>query len=182
MDVRVNPTILNKNNKEIYAKQKEYISYIDEHITNVKKAWSSIKRSCKTYLAYMCHTSDFNLMEHLIETHDRSKFSAEEFEPYRKNFYPINDEEKENNKDAFEEAWVHHYMNNPHHWNYWSVTGREDEMPFTFVVEMVCDWQAMGYKFGNTPEEFYEKNKDKIVLGKKQKLWLEELFTRMREK
>ena len=29
---------------------------------------------------------------------------------------------------------------------------------------MVIDWTAMGYKFGDTAQEYYEANKDKIVI------------------
>ena len=174
-------SLLSKDSREVAEKQKEYIKYIDEHVKNVQKAWFEMKIRCKTYLTYMCPMSDFKLIEHCINTHDRSKYSSDEFEPYRKNFYPINDEEKNNNKEDFDKAWVHHYMTNPHHWNHWSSIGREDEMPFTFVVEMVCDWQAMGYKFGNNAKDWYEKNKNEIVLGKRQRKWVEELLDKLCE-
>ena len=170
---------LNKENPEIYAKQQEYLKYIEEHIYNVERAWRTIKRTCVTYLAYKCNASDFIFINDLISKHDLSKYSKEEFEPYRKNFYPINEQEKQNNKESFEKAWEHHYMMNPHHWDYWAADGRENEMPFTYVVEMICDWQAMGYKFGNTPKEYYEKNKNNIILGKIQEEWIYELFYRM---
>ena len=168
--------LLNKDSEEIRKKQKEYINYVQEHVNNVRKAWFEVKLKCRTYLAYMCPMSDLKTIEYCINTHDQSKFSKEEFEPYRKNFYPINDQEKEENKEAFDLAWQHHYTVNPHHWNHWAEIGRENEMPFTFVVEMVCDWQAMSYKFSGTAKEWYEKNKHTIILGKNQKIWVDKLL------
>lgn len=171
--------LLNKDSEEIRKKQKEYINYVQEHVNNVRKAWFEVKMKCKTYLVYMCPMSDLKTIDYCINTHDQSKFSKEEFEPYRKNFYPINDQEKEENKEAFDLAWKHHYMVNPHHWDHWYEMDRLDEMPFTFVVEMICDWQAMSYKFGGNAKEWYEKNKNSIVLGKNQRKWVEELLNKL---
>lgn len=168
--------LLNNDSSEIRMKQYEYIDYIKEHIMNVQKAWTEVKKKCENYLAYMMPMSDYKIIEYCIRTHDKSKFSKEEFEPYRKNFYPINDQEKEENKTAFDLAWKHHYTVNLHHWDHWVEIGRENEMPFTFVVEMVCDWQAMSYKFGGTAKEWYEKNKHTIILGKNQKIWVDKLL------
>ena len=162
----------------IMEKQKEYIKYVNEHINNVQKAWNEVKMKCITYMVYVMGPNhiNFEYIDFNIKNHDISKFSKEEFEPYRKNFYPVDDKEKEENKEAFDKAWIHHYMNNPHHWDYFASVGREDEMTFKDVVEMICDWQAMGYKFGNTAKEWYEKNKSKIKLGKQQKIWVDEML------
>lgn len=168
---------------QIREKQREYVEYVNEHIGNVQKAWSEVKSKCRTYMVYVMGPQEINFeyIEFNIKNHDFSKFSKEEFEPYRKNFYPVDDKEKEENKEDFDKAWIHHYMNNSHHWDYWYSVGREDEMPFRDVVEMVCDWQAMGYKFGNTAKDWYEKNKNKIILGTVQRIWVEELLKRLNQ-
>ena len=80
------------------------------------------------------------------------------------------------NKEEFDKAWKHHYTNNLHHWNWWYESGNTDSMPFVHVIEMICDWEAMGYVFGNTSKQYYEENKHKIMLGEKQRRFAESLM------
>jgi len=120
-------------------------------------------------------------IDHSIKHHDLSKYSAQEFTQYRNSFYPCAEEDVD--KDAFDEAWRHHYETNPHHWEYWvnddgtfKYVGCEDyskitvgkrreyETIYAGYVEMVCDWTAMGYKFGDSALSYYEKNKAKIKI------------------
>ena len=44
------------------------------------------------------------------------------------------------------------------------------------ILENVCDWLAMGYTFGDRPYQYYEKNKDKINLPKKDREFLEKII------
>ena len=46
---------------------------------------------------------------------------------------------------------------------------------------MVLDWMAMGYKFGDTAQEYYEKNKDKIALPNIAIPFMYETFERLYE-
>jgi len=160
------------NMNMIKQKENEYGKYISEHIKNVKKAWNEFKEKCSDILEY---PAQVELIDSLIENHDMSKYSSYEFDAYRRYFYPINDKEKAESEEDFNIAWKHHYENNPHHWNHWAVTDK-DSMPFVYVVEMICDWQAMGYKFGNTAKEYYESKKDEIILGDKQRKWVETIL------
>lgn len=91
-------------------------------------------------------------------THDLSKFLPSEFIPYARFFY-IN---KEKYESDFKKAVQLHYKRNKHHWNYWWEQGKD--MPLKYIKEMVADWEAMGKKFGNTAQEYYVKNYDKIHL------------------
>lgn len=159
----------------IQQKEKEYKDYINEHINNVKIAWKTMQNSdrCMEIIKHnMCYDSEMyilSLIEFIVNNHDRSKFSPEEFYPYRKYFYPVDEEEKKEveNSGEFDKAWVHHYNENPHHWDHWK--NDPDCMSFIYVLEMVLDWIAMGIKFNNTALDWYEKNKDNIILGEKQK-------------
>lgn len=107
-------------------------------------------------------------------THDLSKFSRHEFIPYAKYFFI----DKEKYKYEFETAWVHHYKNNPHHWNYWCDGCKDNPvyMPKKYVRQMICDWEAMGRKFGNSAQEYYLSNKSKIILHESSRRVLEELL------
>jgi len=115
-------------------------------------------------------------------THDLSKFSVVEFDPYAEFFHgyfgvklekdytyeQINNGESclSNSylkcKKAFLKAWQHHKDKNKHHWNYWDE--RNLQMPVKYIRFMICDWSAMSRKFGDTPQEFYLKNYKKIKL------------------
>ena len=95
--------------------ENKYKEYIMNHKLNVEKAWQNIKNNpeCIELIEkYMCVDSACDVIDDLVKNHDTSKFGKEEFDAYRKNFYPISPEEKESNKDAFDKAWEHHYTNN----------------------------------------------------------------------
>lgn len=115
-------------------------------------------------------------------THDLSKFLPSEFIPYARYFYGNyppnvllkdigykNIKTKESIKEDFNKAWEHHYKHNKHHWNYWI----GEEMPEKYIKQMICDWKAMSRKFGDTAQEFYMKNHDKIKLKHSSRVLLE---------
>lgn len=159
---------------DIKTLENNYKEYIDNHRQNVQKAWMNMKSNsdCLELISRYLNTtveSAIRLIDSLIDAHDMSKYGKEEFDAYRKNFYPVDEKEKEDNEIEFDLAWRHHYYNNPHHWDWWYETGNMDNMKMPYVVEMICDWEAMGYKFGNTSKQWYEQNKYKIHLGEKQK-------------
>lgn len=135
-------------------KEQEYKNYIEEHIKNTKKAWELVQP--KLINEYKIPNSLKEKVDDLIENHDKSKYSKEEFEAYRKYFFP--EEGKEKNKEEFNEAWKHHYTINKHHWQHW--IGKK--MPLEYILEQLCDWKAMGMKFGDTPQAYYNKQKTKI--------------------
>ncbi len=157
------------------AKAVEYRRYIDEHISNVKKAWFNMRSNanCLMYIEKQGGIKAVEYIDSIIENHDKSKYSEEEFEGYRKNFYPIDDEEKESSREEFKKAWQHHKDFNEHHWNYWYERGIVNSMPFFSVVEMLCDHIAMSMKFGGTAIDWYhnQKKNGEIIIGEQQEEW-----------
>lgn len=159
-------------------KEKEYIKYTERHKENVENAFIEM---------VMCPDMQFipwefyhvELYDQVI-VHDDSKYSEEEFEAYRRNFYPVNEEEKELNKEDFEKAWKHHYESNRHHWE----CRQYDECPddklskeqMLDCLENVLDWMAMGYTFNDRPYQFYEKNKEKIKLPTAERNFIEKVI------
>jgi len=106
-------------------------------------------------------------------THDLSKFRPSEFIPYAKFFYlkDRTNKYKQSDEDGpnFQKGWNHHQKRNRHHWNYWvSVTRKNEvtpvEMPLKYVRQMMADWNGMSRKFGGTTEEYFNKNKDSMIL------------------
>lgn len=166
-----------KNNIKIKKQEKKYMKYIKEHQENVRKAFEEIKENPVIYQRYSGEILDALWGRVLI--HDKSKYSEEEFVPYRKNFYPINAEEKEENKPDFDKAWEHHWKNNSHHWQYrknktsFDKNNKEEVLD---ILENILDWIAMGYKFNDRPYQYYENNKNNITLCEDERKYLEDLI------
>ncbi len=147
---------------EIVERDIEYKLYIDNHINNIKQVWLDIQ----PYLRgkHEIEQTYHKLISEQIRVHDMSKYGSKEFTGYRQYFYPLKNEEK--SLYLYEMAWNHHQKYNPHHWEYWVMgDGKCLHMFFRYIIEMVCDWTAMSYKFGDTPSEFYAANADKIKLS-----------------
>jgi hypothetical protein len=143
-------------------KTRKYLDYIEEHVLNVQKAWKVMQEKCK-HMRFISDDLFYHSLNSEIEFHDISKLSEHEFVQYRKTFFPTGKE----NKRELGEAWEHHKDNNTHHWENWSMNTNCTWHPDDWEADcahMVLDWMAMGYKFGDTAQEYYEKNKDKIVL------------------
>ena len=163
---------------KIYLKnknKKQYKNYIHDHKMNVLKAFYEMLE-CKELDNIVKNSSILYPLWLRVLEHDDSKYSKEEFEPYRKNFYPINQEEKEKNKEAFDKAWEHHYLVNDHHWQHRQNNKEEQELSTETklaCLENVLDWLAMGYQFNDRPYQYYEKNKDNIILPECQKKFIE---------
>lgn len=159
------------NKIKIKIKEKQYKKYIEEHRENVRTAFSEL-----TLKLDLDNELYIELFKRILE-HDLTKYSEEEFDAYRKTFYPINQEEKDSAKEDFKKAWEHHWQNNDHHWEH-----RQNDTEFTeetelAILENVCDWLAMGYR----PIEYYNKNKDKIQLPEKQIEFLEQILNKLEE-
>jgi len=102
--------------------------------------------------------------------HDYTKFSRAEWTPYVESFY--SGRLREETKEIFQKAWLHHLHNNPHHWLHW-VLMHEDgtrsafEIPPKLVKEMVADWMGAGRAITGywDIEEWYKKSKPSMLLA-----------------
>lgn len=175
-----NPNISNI----VKQKEKEYKNYVDEHISNVNIAWKEMNNSSSVmeYIRSICSSFDeyqliVQQLDIAISNHDISKYGIDEWEAYRKNYYPVDQQEMENNKLEYDNAWKHHYTNNLHHWNWWYLNNLSEKMSLVYVIEMCCDWIAMSMKFGGNAWDWYNKQEN-IVLGYNQKIWVKEILTR----
>lgn len=159
----------------IQSKEEEYKEYIDKHINNVKQSFEDLLRLVPSNeLPELLQDEEtIQRLRMVMDKHDNSKYSDLEFEGYRKHFYPVDDTEKLNTEE-YELAWLHHYSNNPHHWEYWCVLDPEtgefklqdniDEIDYMFYeVERVMDWCAMSRQFNNRVKQWYSENSDRII-------------------
>jgi len=156
--------------------EKKYKAYIDNHKKNVVETWEELKKNKIIYDYIMTQNQKENIenIESIInknvQMHDNSKYGEEEWEPYRKHFYSVNEEEKKSSKKEFGKAWEHHKKTNTHHHEHWEEINQNNEMPLTDVVEMCCDWISMSKVLGGTALSWYKSQKN-IFLGNKQKEW-----------
>jgi len=144
---------------------KAYTEYITEHRENVRKAYEWLKK----------HKIIKGNFEKQIMQHDASKYSDEEYDAYDKYFY--GKEKTEKVESDFNYAWLHHIHENPHHWQYWVLKHDDEpeealEMPYEYVVEMICDWWSFSHKINKLDEIFswYNQHKDMVLHANTRKL------------
>ena len=105
---------VNPSTDPLVEKEKEYKEYIDKHIENVKRSYKEMLDNNWINSSYNADIiSALDELKYIIDDHDASKYSDDEFYAYRQHFYPI--EGEEDNTEAFEEAWKHYYTVNDHH-------------------------------------------------------------------
>jgi hypothetical protein len=157
-------------------KIREYCDYVEEHLLNINSAWDILVEKCNDMRFVYDDFYFWEIMREVID-HDLSKFSPEEFIQYQRNFFPVG----EPDKGGFASAWQHHQDYNPHHWQNW--TKNKDNSPCGWEINCVCmviDWVAMGLKFNDTAEAYYEKNKERIDIPEEAVTFIYEIFERLR--
>lgn len=160
----------------IYIK---YLLYVLEHKKNVFIECINMSKKLKK------KKDKLNIIIHGI-THDMSKFSPCEFIPYARFFYgdyipgaaldvpcaPYNKDKiltKGKVKYYFNKAWKHHYSHNKHHYEYWD----EGYIPSKYIIQMICDWNAMSRKFGDTTISYYLRHYNSIKMHSESRRELE---------
>ena len=134
--------------KEDY--QEKYKQYIIGHKQRVKQFADWLKEN----LPEVFEGVNVNAFDAQIAEHDNTKYSEEEFDAYARHFY--NDEDY---SPEYDDAWVHHWMNNEHHPEHWG----GDDMPYIYILEMLCDWGSFSIAKGNLKElsdYYFEEAKD----------------------
>ena len=141
----------------LIVKEQEYKDYIDRHIKYVKKSYNEMIDNDWLYSSYNSDIiAALDELKYIIDDHDASKYSDDEFYAYRQHFYPI--EGEEDNEEAYEEAWKHHYTVNDHHPEHWIVDGQPTNMSMRAILEMICDWQSFAYINKGTASDFWYNN------------------------
>lgn len=128
---------------DLLQKTSEYMDYISEHKKNIQKAWDEI-RNATIGISLLQRPAILDEMSWRIKNHDDSKFSEEEFVPYRQHFYPVDGEDVD--PAAFDRAWRTHYRRNDHHWQYW-VDEDGDFISSYSVDNKICaylEWYVIG--------------------------------------
>lgn len=135
--------------------------------------------------------TDFSIVIHFeqhveatrnIEFHDMSKNTPDEYKSYDDYFYG---EQTPAVIEAFNRAWLMHIHRNPHHWQHWVLINDEPkegtiliEMPYPYIIEMVCDWWAFSWIKGDLSEMFawYKDHEAYIKLHNNTRSIVEEIL------
>lgn len=175
----------------------KYEEYLVQHIGNVQRAYNWIKDNIPSLLDVANYCEEvryYGELDEIIAQHDQSKRNRVpnadeyyelklEYDEYADYFYGVRDQEVE---EKFDLAWLSHIHQNPHHWQHWMLQNDDPEiglrlldMPYVFIVEMVCDWWAFSWKSGNLYEIFdwYKTNKNGILLSDKTRVTLENILS-----
>ena len=149
----------------VTEKKNVYMNYIKDHKENVVYAYNNYM------IPLMNRTKDEKLRRAIVkcggnvQNHDLSKYEPIEFEAYRRYFYPTDFEkyDKESQKMTkvlYDNAWMHHHKHNKHHPEHWGLDKNPPEdMPLEYIIEMICDWIAMGIYYKSSTKEWWESDK-----------------------
>ena len=93
----------------------------------------------------------------------------------------------------YQRAWLLHIHRNPHHWQHWILIHDDMEngeletvleMPYDYIIEMICDWWSFSWQSGNLYEIFkwYEEHSKYIKLAQTTKITVEYILDNMKKK
>lgn len=125
----------------------------------------------------------------IVFAHDQSKTEPDEYGPYDIYFYGGNRSYAV--VEDFRKAWLLHIHRNPHHWQYWILINDDPEegeivleMPYCYILEMICDWWSFSWFKGNLLEIFswYEEHKNYIKLHPNTRKLVEDILSRIQNK
>ena len=157
----------------------QYDDYINEHVSSLIKAADWLRTRLGIHVDY-----------NQLTRHDDSKWTREEYNAYDEYFYGDAKKKKEGRLN-FDYAWLHHIHSNPHHWQYWVLINDDQEdgtvaldIPYKYVIEMICDWWTFSWRNGNLYEIFdwYEKHKDRMILSNTTRELVEEILNDIKTK
>lgn len=165
---------------------KQYDEYLEQHKANVKKGLDWIRDN----LPELIENCSDDLEWQIGLAHDESKTFANEYDAYDAYFYGGNRSYKV--VQEFNKAWLAHIHKNPHHWQHWVLIHDEPEpqditileMPYNYIIEMICDWWSFSWKSGDLKEiiKWYNEHKDHMKLHDKTRKTVEDILSKIEDK
>ena len=162
----------------------KYDVYLAQHKGNVLKGLEWIRENLPELIK-----GDDDYEWQIGMSHDLSKSDAEEYDAYDKYFYGGNRSYAVVHE--FNKAWLHHIHHNPHHWQHWVLINDDPgegmvilDMPYNYILEMICDWWAFSWAKGNLDEIFnwYDEHKAYMKLSDKTRRTVEDILDKLRSK
>lgn len=160
----------------------QYNRYLEQHRFDVIKGFNWLKENLPDIV------SDINTPDYL-NYHDKSKFNRDEYDAYDMYFYGGN--RSYSVVQNFNLAWLKHIHRNPHHWQHWVLVNDDPDkgsialdMPYNYIVEMICDWWSFSWKTGNLNEIFdwYDEHKSYMILSDNTRNTVERILGQIKDK
>ena len=160
----------------------QYDLYLKKHKANVKKGFDWLQ----TNMPWLFEGRPSAAWQTEFE-HDASKSNPDEYEAYDAYFYGGN--RSHAIVEAFNRAWLLHIHRNPHHWQHWVLINDDPgegevllEMPYNYIIEMICDWWAFSWEKGDLSEIFswYDDHQAYIKLHPKTRATVEDILWELR--
>lgn len=160
----------------------QYDNYLTEHKENVAKGFRWLQENIPEVI-------EDGFEWQICFNHDASKTDPEEYDAYDAYFYGNN--RSYSVVQNFKKAWLRHIHNNPHHWQHWILINDDPkegmvviDMPYIYVVEMICDWWSFSWTKGDLNEIFgwYEDRKDYMKLSDNTRISVEYILGKMKDK
>ena len=162
----------------------QYDQYLTQHRSNVKRGFDWIAENLPELLV-----DGFDYGWQIEFAHDKSKDEQDEYEAYDAYFYVGNRSYAV--MQNYQKAWLLHLHRNPHHWQYWILINDDPkegeiilEMPYNYIIEMICDWWAFSWQKGKLDEIFgwYDEHCKYIKLHPKTRKTIENILEKMKTK
>lgn len=164
----------------------QYDQYLARHRANVKRGFDWLSENLPGLM-----TNTLTAGWNTEFAHDQSKNEPNEYEAYDAYFYGNNRSYEV--VQRYQRAWLLHIHRNPHHWQHWVLIhdDKEDgeletvlEMPYDYIIEMICDWWSFSWQSGNLYEIFkwYEEHSKYIKLAQTTKITVEYILDNMKKK
>lgn len=160
----------------------QYDNFLTEHKENVAKGFRWLQENIPEVI-------EDGFEWQICFNHDASKTDPEEYDAYDAYFYGNN--RSYSVVQNFKKAWLRHIHNNPHHWQHWILINDEPkegmvviDMPYIYIVEMICDWWSFSWTKGDLNEIFgwYEDRKDYMKLSVNTRISVEYILGKMKDK
>lgn len=162
----------------------QYDRYLDGHKENVAKGFKWLRDNLPEVIG-----DDPALEWQICHEHDASKSELDEYNAYDKYFYGGN--KSYSVVEDFNYAWLTHIHRNPHHWQHWILINDEPgegmvimDMPYNYIIEMICDWWAFSWNKENLEEifEWYEKHEKYMKLSTNTRKTVEDILRKIKVK
>lgn len=162
----------------------QYDEYLKQHKENVYRGYEWIRDNLPDLLE-----GYYDYEYQIMYGHDSSKSDKEEYDAYDRYFYGGNRSYQV--VQDFNYAWLRHIHLNPHHWQHWVLIHDEPnesetilDMPYNYIIEMICDWWAFSWNKGNLYEIFdwYDAHKDYMKLSKNTRKYVEKILAAIKKK
>ena len=165
---------------------KEYDLYLEQHRANVAKGFYWMQENLPELLIDIPNVS----YEHQIcYLHDEYKDDSAEYKAYDAYFYGKNRSFQV--VQDFQYAWLTHIHKNPHHWQHWILVhddienGKLEtilEIPYNYIIEMICDWWAFSWARGNLYEIFnwYDEHSKNMKLAPETRTTVESILDKIK--